>query len=381
MSPSSKPKPFHQMTLKVGTIHHQLKYKDGDEIEGLACDEQQTGEETPTAKKIAAKKPSMLKAISEDQFEDVPDTFDPDSRIGQGSDGVPDDEMPCATDRIPETYEPSSGKKGLDARTEVSSQVEDDAEPAVCCHCGVNQDDGLMILCGVCETWQHAVCFAILESADAPVKHTCATCAEKFDDHRCTDPRLERLNRNELQATCLWRRAMIATSEMTRITVNLLTRRLGTTSTIASHILKRLEKEGYVKTTSKNKRIGKFVNKEKILRDGVCTYFRTSQDVCQSDPNSQESNDTPSAEGVDAIVTRASKMELEEKKPQHSSQDKEMSEIQDICREKTRKRVISTVNEGDEFEISDSQDVMDAPSELRPAKRSKASAAVHSLLV
>ena len=52
------------MTLKVGTIHHQLKYKDGDEIEELACDEQQTGEETPTAKKITAKKPSMLQAIS-----------------------------------------------------------------------------------------------------------------------------------------------------------------------------------------------------------------------------------------------------------------------------------------------------------------------------
>ena len=34
-----------------------------------------------------------------------------------------------------------------------------------------------MILCATCETWQHAVCFAIRKSADAPVSHICATCA------------------------------------------------------------------------------------------------------------------------------------------------------------------------------------------------------------
>ncbi|KAA0185721.1 HORMA domain-containing protein 2 [Fasciolopsis buskii] len=44
------------------------------------------------------------------------------------------------------------------------------------CPCGVNKDDGVMILCDGCGMWQHAVCFRILEENDVPSSHICELC-------------------------------------------------------------------------------------------------------------------------------------------------------------------------------------------------------------
>ena len=35
-----------------------------------------------------------------------------------------------------------------------------------------------MVLCGVCDKWQHAVCFSILKQEDAPQFHICVDCAK-----------------------------------------------------------------------------------------------------------------------------------------------------------------------------------------------------------
>ena len=35
-----------------------------------------------------------------------------------------------------------------------------------------------MILCGVCDTWQHAVCFDVLKQEEAPQFHVCVDCAK-----------------------------------------------------------------------------------------------------------------------------------------------------------------------------------------------------------
>ena len=35
-----------------------------------------------------------------------------------------------------------------------------------------------MILCGICDNWQHAVCFGILEEEEAPELHICVVCAQ-----------------------------------------------------------------------------------------------------------------------------------------------------------------------------------------------------------
>ena len=40
------------------------------------------------------------------------------------------------------------------------------------------QDDGLMILCASCYTWQHAACYAIIKPDEAPETHRCVQCAK-----------------------------------------------------------------------------------------------------------------------------------------------------------------------------------------------------------
>jgi len=57
-----------------------------------------------------------------------------------------------------------------------------------------------------------------------------------------------------LQATCLWRRALIACTEMSRVLAPGFARRLGVEMTVAQGLLNRLEKEGYIKQPLKGKR-------------------------------------------------------------------------------------------------------------------------------
>ena len=49
---------------------------------------------------------------------------------------------------------------------------------ACVCVCCAVQDDGLMILCGVCGVWQHGVCFGLLEEEEVPQVHICEKCAQ-----------------------------------------------------------------------------------------------------------------------------------------------------------------------------------------------------------
>ena len=34
-----------------------------------------------------------------------------------------------------------------------------------------------MILCGVCDFWQHAICFGVLKQEEAPEFHVCVDCS------------------------------------------------------------------------------------------------------------------------------------------------------------------------------------------------------------
>ena len=75
------------------------------------------------------------------------------------------------------------------------------------------QDDGLMVLCGVCNVWQHAICFGLLQEEDVPEFHVCEQCAQSADDksqgsqsvgggdggYKCTDPFLQFLSPVALQ--------------------------------------------------------------------------------------------------------------------------------------------------------------------------------------
>lgn len=57
-----------------------------------------------------------------------------------------------------------------------------------------------------------------------------------------------------LQATCLWRRTLLAALEVTRIQVPTFSRRLGVEITVAHGLVNRLEKEGYCQSANKGKR-------------------------------------------------------------------------------------------------------------------------------
>ena len=35
-----------------------------------------------------------------------------------------------------------------------------------------------MVLCAVCDVWQHAICFALLSENDVPETHICVQCSQ-----------------------------------------------------------------------------------------------------------------------------------------------------------------------------------------------------------
>ena len=76
------------------------------------------------------------------------------------------------------------------------------------------------------------------------------------------------------QALCLWRRTLVAVNMFSRVLPHQLAHRLGVDSTVATGLVKRLEKEGYVVVPTKGKRLGKVVNKEKITKEAIPAYFK-----------------------------------------------------------------------------------------------------------
>ncbi len=67
------------------------------------------------------------------------------------------------------------------------------------------QDDGLMVWCGECKVWQHAVCFGALLESEVPELHICEQCAQTSEGSvnakACTDPFLQFLNPVALQVS------------------------------------------------------------------------------------------------------------------------------------------------------------------------------------
>ena len=61
-----------------------------------------------------------------------------------------------------------------------------------------SQDDGLMVLCALCQVWQHAICFGFLEETSVPNTHICIMCSKQHG-RPTTDPSLVKLTHPELQ--------------------------------------------------------------------------------------------------------------------------------------------------------------------------------------
>lgn len=103
-----------------------------------------------------------------------------------------------------------------------------------------------------------------------------------------------------IQATCLWRRALLACTEVTRLLTSNLANRLGITVDVARGLMTRLEKERLIKTASKGKRLGKLINKE-VVDNAMKKYFNKN-----STTNGSDKQDDMTQEPVSVLCVYAS---------------------------------------------------------------------------
>lgn len=259
------------------------------------------------------------------------------------------------------------------------TEQEAEEELKVKCPCGNDEDDGLMILCGVCDHWQHAICFQILKHDEAPQFHVCVDCAKGEHSGKCTDSSLVNLNRIALQATCIWRRTILACSDLNRILPTNLARYLNIEMSIAQGLVKRLEKEGFIRSTLKGKRLGKIVNKKKLVSEGFHKYFsrrrgpENETNFGKSEDDVQDSNNGLEESQVENITQQCSRMDVSGNVQLSKKIDNKERKV------KSSKRVISRKDEATEFEISDSQEC--GRDDLPLSKRRKASIARSPILV
>ncbi|XP_078346518.1 uncharacterized protein LOC144631821 [Oculina patagonica] len=276
--------------------------------------------------------------------------------------------------------ENDKGLEDMDCDKVISDQTQQDEEEEikVKCPCGNDEDEGLMILCGVCDNWQHGVCFGVLKQEEAPEFHVCVDCSKGEHSGKCTDSSLVNLSTIALQATCLWRRTLLACSELNRILPTNLARHLKIEMSIAQGLVKRLEKEGYIRSTLKGKRLGKVVNKKKVQDEGFLKYFNKESGKLEtnvvglSEVVSKDGNKT--VDGVENIIQQCSKMDVSGKL---QISKKKVEDKQ--AKLKSSKRAISLKDEAAEFDISDSQEQGFEDPPL--SKRRKASIAKSAILV
>ncbi|KAK3869604.1 hypothetical protein Pcinc_025099 [Petrolisthes cinctipes] len=116
------------------------------------------------------------------------------------------------------------------------------------CPCGLNEDDGLMILCDVCNTWQHAVCFNVREKT-VPEHHICHLCATPLKPS--TDPTLH--THPQVDVVCNYRRTLAYLRDIHhgRLTPTLLAKQLDVDITMATILIQHLINNNIIKQRKK----------------------------------------------------------------------------------------------------------------------------------
>ena len=69
----------------------------------------------------------------------------------------------------------------------------------------------------------------------------------------CLDPSLMGLSEDEIASACMWRRALMAVVEVSRIQHTMLSKRLAITTDMANALVQRLEMEGFLKSAGKGR--------------------------------------------------------------------------------------------------------------------------------
>ncbi|XP_077973023.1 uncharacterized protein LOC144428142 [Styela clava] len=148
---------------------------------------------------------------------------------------LPDENQSCADvpppveNTQPMPFTQTQGTQGLGVR----------------CACGYNEDDASMLLCVSCNYWQHAICFCVPEDDGFFGVHVCNICGDPSNPAIYpTDATLVNLTEVQLRETCMWRRALRACYETSRIGVSPLSVRLSCTKILAKDIVNKLVLEG-----------------------------------------------------------------------------------------------------------------------------------------
>ena len=320
---------FHSFKLRIKTLHHELKSIDSTQVVYQGNKENDPGiiEEAVV--------PGEDDVIMNDEAEEVISIYPEREK-----ENIEEKALSGNSQENIDAEEILTGKLPLNLPNTAESVSTD--EMKTLCPCGIMEDDGLMILCASCNTWQHATCFGIINSSEAPLTHYCIECSKKYIDYTCTDKILSEIDdHNKIADNCLWRRALIACADVSRVLPVTLSKRLGVSVCIGSSLLQRLQDEGFVKAGGKAKRFGKLVQKKEILGRGVDQYFRYITNHVNEDEN---------------LAEKASYMEI--------TKD-EASNVHECTKRKSRE-VVSTNNPDLTFDISDSQ-------VSSPKKRRKAS--------
>ncbi|XP_059168488.1 HORMA domain-containing protein 1-like [Physella acuta] len=242
-------------------------------------------------------------------------------------------------------------------------------EFSVRCPCGCNEDDGLMVMCANCNFWQHAVCFQIISEENAPTDHICDLCAKPGNSKlEPTDPHLCGLSSFAVQATCLWRRALLTSLEFKTLVAPQLARRLSIENTVAQGLINRLEKEGFLSSSNRGKRLGKIVLTEKIKTDAFDRYLKISKPpgkALVSNDTGLKVDDTHRTnmeedKTVSMLVDKANKINLSgSKRVTRSSPAEEETPAslmtKDTRGKRGRKRAYSKTDNS-EFEVANSQE-------------------------
>ncbi|XP_078334511.1 uncharacterized protein LOC111129293 isoform X2 [Crassostrea virginica] len=268
----------------------------------------------------------------------------------------------------------SDGKAVELLESQRSRMTETQEEFGVRCPCGCNEDDGLMVLCAICNYWQHGLCFCIKDEQEAPEHHVCDVCANDDDMKQPTDPYLYKLTPVAIQTTCLWRRALMAATESSRVIAPSMAKRLGIEVNIAHGLIDRLEKEGFVRNAGKGKKLGKVVDKEKIMTDGMEKYFIQKAVISNESKLEEAKNLDATEKHIERITDMTESMELDGQKKKRKKKLGPISELRQSPRllqrkideedkaipqiqRRGKKRACSKIYENSEFEIADSQDV------------------------
>ncbi|XP_050690732.1 uncharacterized protein LOC126982597 [Eriocheir sinensis] len=296
---------FHAMKLYVCVEKNSYPTGENSPIEDQIEEEQQqelwkgtgTGKESNTVVRSFSKYAGHLRptfsASASSNAVSVP-------RLPHNDSQKDDHQVPTQSHVSNATDSPQNGE----AFTTLKEVVEDEEERMqssntdsagsesfpVRCPCGVSCDHGLMILCDICQKWQHGACFNVLEDSEVKTSHVCEECASP--GHPCTDPTLPQ--QPELMSYCLFRRALVLLKQIkSHVTAASLAQQLGVDITMGNHLWKQLKKQKIVYVKNKINR----VNYTKLLCDAFPKYLKghgkpRSQEVVDLTSQTQQTSES-----------------------------------------------------------------------------------------